>query len=501
LLDDNETAVEPHEPIPFSDPKQEACLGYILFGEGEQRNRNFFLQAQRHIKPDWFAEPFCQKICAAAMNFYKELGRIPSVSEVEESKDFRHMDQAYINKIRLKIGMCQARMAEYGLDLIKRELTDWLHVIQAKKRVYEIQNHFNRKDTDKIVSTLQLAAREIADTNFDEDKCVVWEDFSVFDRQIAELNNALTFGIEGLDRLLTPAATKGSLLRGDTTVILAPSNIGKTTTLITIAVANVMQRKNVLFLSHEGRGDDLYDKFWCAILRCTKPQLYYMYRQYSKNPEIREKMNYALAFMKAHLTYIPVNKPGLMVEEVAATIRRYQEDKKTKTGFGYDMMLDDYPAKLSSVIMTGREAARRHNDDYVYNYFVQMALEFNWHCVDAIQTNRDGSKVNRGDEDRLVFMEDVSESWGPMTSATNVISINRTPRMEATGYVTYNICKSRSSERGWAVACKSRYDCAVAHSNELGCTWYKGGTTMETKIDSLLAKYENQAIPLGDMRN
>lgn len=491
----NETS-DTHEPIPFSEPKQEACLGYILYGEGASGHRNFFLQAQRHIKPEWFAEPFCQKIYAAATNFYNEFKRIPTVAEVQDCKDFKRMDQAYINKITVKLGACKLRMGEYGLDVIKSELTQWLHTTQIKRRLYEMQGHFNNKRTDKLVSTLRAAAKDINDTTFEDSRAVVWDDFSVFERQEEELESALTFGLDSLDKLLNPSAKSGSLLRGDSTIVLAPTNIGKTTTLITVAAANALRNKNVLFLSHEGRGEDLTEKFWCCLLRVTKPRLHAMRRLYMSDPIVRDRMNLVMSYLKNHLTYIPVNRPGLTVEDVAATIARHQEDRihNSPDHTGYDLLVDDYPAKLSSVI----PQERRHRDDYVYNYFVQIALHYNMHCLSAIQTNREGSKANRGDEDRLVQLEDVSESWGPITSATNVISVNRTPDMEARGYVTYNICKSRSSERGWAVVCRSRYDLSTTHSNELGCTWYRGGSTMDAKIDSLLAKYEGQEIPFRE---
>lgn len=504
MLDEhNEAEVEAHEPIPFSDAKQEACLGYILYGEGPGGNRNFFLQAQRHIKPEWFAEPFCQKIYAAATNFYKEFKRPPTITEVQESKDFSRMDQAYRNKVTVKIGACKILMAQFGLDVIKSELTAWLHTVQIKRRIYEMQGHFNNRKTDKIVDTLRAAMKEVDETSFEDSKVIAWDDFSVFERQQEELENALTFGLDPFDKLLNPAAKSGSLLRGDTTVILAPSNIGKTTTLITVAVANVLRGKSVLFLSHEGRGEDLIEKFWCSMLQVSKMELHRLQDTYKTDPITRDRLNNVTNYLNRFLTYVPMNKPGLTVETVAAEVARLQEDRvrNSPDHLGYDLLVDDYPAKLSSSIMQGKEAARRHNDDLVYGYFVQIALEYKLHCINAIQTNREGSRVNSGDEDRLLQMEDVSESWGPMTSATNVITVNRTPNMESSGYVTYNICKSRSSERGWAVACRSRYDLSTTHSNNLGCTWYRGGSTMDKKIDSLLAKFEGMEIPKRETRD
>jgi hypothetical protein len=93
-------------------------------------------------------------------------------------------------------------------------------------------------------------------------------------------------------------------------------------------------------------------------------------------------------------------------------------------------------------------------------------------------------------------MEDVMESWGPMTTATNVISINRDPVAQAKGIVTFFICKSRSSEVGWAVACKSNYAAAQSHQPDAASTWYRGVSPMSERIESLLDGFRGREIPM-----
>jgi hypothetical protein len=97
-------------------------------------------------------------------------------------------------------------------------------------------------------------------------------------------------------------------------------------------------------------------------------------------------------------------------------------------------------------------------------------------------------------------MEDAAESWGPITQATNVISINRNEAAKAKGLVTFYIDKSRSSETGYAVVCKSDYGRAITHSNELGAVYYRGVTAVE-KIDQLMEQYNNgtHEIPMSEI--
>jgi hypothetical protein len=196
--------------------------------------------------------------------------------------------------------------------------------------------------------------------------------------------------------------------------------------------------------------------------------------------------------------FIPYNKPRLTVEEVESVIYQAQDRRKAKMGKGFDLLVCDYPAKLGTESNRKGNLSVRDKDDYVYDVFTQIALDLGVHCLDAIQTNRDGSKINkgyRGAEKRLLTMEDVKESWGPMTTATNVISLNRSPEDEANNRLIAHLCKSRSAEVGWSIICNTNYAAATTHSDDLGCAWYRGTSPMSETIDVLLQQYKGNQIP------
>jgi hypothetical protein len=177
-----------------------------------------------------------------------------------------------------------------------------------------------------------------------------------------------------------------------------------------------------------------------------------------------------------------------MVEEVEPLIRRKQEDLMAKTGKGYDLLVCDYPAKLTTRLAQNGHMSKRNVDEIVYGYFVQLALEYGFHSLLAIQTNREGSKVNKGqkDEHRLLVMEDVHESYGVMQEATNVITLNRDPVAKARQHMTFHIDKSRSSETGFAVVARTDFARARTHHADLGAIWYRGVATMADQVDDLL---------------
>jgi hypothetical protein len=183
----------------------------------------------------------------------------------------------------------------------------------------------------------------------------------------------------------------------------------------------------------------------------------------------------------------------LNVEDVEPLIRRKQEDLAARNnGKGYDLLVCDYPAKLTTKLANGGHMSKRNVDEIVYGYFVQLALEYGFHNLLAIQTNREGSKVNKGqkDEHRLLVMEDVHESYGVMQEATNVITLNRDPVAKARQHMTFHIDKSRSSETGFAVVARTDFGRARTHHNDLGAIWYRGVATMADQVDDLLRNPE-----------
>lgn len=261
--------------------------------------------------------------------------------------------------------------------------------------------------------------------------------------------------------------------------------------MITIIRHNLMRKKSVLFITHEGRPDDIMTKVWCSMTGLTKDEIYLKY----KTEEGRRILDKTLAYIKTYLTYIPMNRAGLTVEDVEIIVRKKQEERLAQTGKYYDMVADDYPAKLITNLARNGSLQKRNMDEYVYNQFVQLGLEYNSHQLLVIQTNREGSKINKGKEDRLLQMEDVNESFGVMQLATNVITINRDDLAEANSRMTFYLAKCRSNEKGYAVVCRSDYSRSVTHSDSYGYTSYRGCATLSDKVDDLIKQYENRMIP------
>lgn len=475
--------------LTYDNSKQLAILGHLI------QDPKFFVLAHTRLKPEWFREGLVQKVYGYMLDFYAENERPPSKQELESCPALMTEEQLVINKTHDLIRRAVFATEHFGLDALRKELTGWL-----QSQLFEVdfrkayKEYTQQKDKDQAFQTVTNLVTKLQTATFVEER---EESFSNIKEDLeqdrVDHNRACTFGIDMFDRLLLPDCKGGSLLPGDMSIMLAPSNVGKTTSCITTIVANIKRGKKVLFITHEGRKEDIKQK----IRQCYFGKTYAEILAMASTPSGAARLKGIGEMINQHLTYIHFAKAGLTVEEVAAVIRNKNEQLKLKNhGFGYDLLVDDYPAKLTTEQAKGGNMSKRNIDDIVYNYFVQLANECQFHALCPIQTNREGSKVNKGiTEERLLVSEDVLESWGPITAATNVWTGNRSLRDKHAGRIIYFIDKSRSSETGFAVVCKTDFARAITHSNELGATFYKGSGTYADKLDSYLNQYIGNEFP------
>lgn len=494
----NELALDPklESFLPFDNEKQMAFLAHVM----NWSDAKLFLQVKDRIKGEWFSDPWCAQLFDSYVKFFNEVHRTPlGIQELMGWEGLRSLPQQ--NKVKLlnTETKCRSFQERFGADLLSNELTIWLRCRIFHENVSESAKLFNAKKFNNAFNVLEKTVKEYNTIRFDGAPAADFSDPAVLARQQQlDYQGACTTGIDIMDKKLNPDCPTGSLLKGDTTVLLAPVNVGKTTTMMTIAIHNVRAGKKVLFISHEGRESDIMEKFWIGTLKVSRQE----FRRMSLSDNQADKTALAIngACLKANLTYLSMNTPGLTVEEVVSVIRNHQNKLKTtsETAQGFDLVVIDYPAILGTEMARGGKFEVRHIYDYVYRQFVQLALDEKFHCLVAAQTNRNGSKVNRnieGEENRLLTLEDFAESFAIAMAATNVITVNRDEKAKGNNVITFYICKSRSSETGIAIACKSNFSYGISHSNELGGTAYRSSQSMSDRIASFIEQYKGKDTP------
>ena len=479
--------------LPLDTRKQRAVLGHCIL------NAVFFQQCRVRVEPDWFESGPMAKVFKALVGFWDRYKRLPTVDELKGWKDISQFEIAERNTLHDTINSAVTETDNYGADSLRDELTYWLSARIYRLGMAEADRAYNNKKFDECYRIITQRVKELNEAKFAQDIAKSFADPAQFLSKVeSRYDDAVTFGLKALDdAMMPPGMDSGpvgqskSLLLGDTTILLAPSNVGKTTALITIARHNVMRQKDVLWFSHEGVDDDLQQKMIQAVLGVNTSVLLAMY----KTPEGLAEITAAMRLVEKHLVYIPWNHPGMTVEELVPVIERRQEERRAKNGGkGFDLLVDDYPGKLRTQAAAGGRLEQRNQDAIVYDYFVQLGLKHRFHVLAAIQTNREGSKANR-DDTRLLTMEDVRESWDTMTMATNVLTMNRDVNASNKNRVTFYIAKSRSSRIGRAVVCKSDYEASITHREDLGATWYYGTMSLSGHIDDFIERFRGKEIP------
>lgn len=482
--------------LPFSETKQKAVVGYLI------SNEKFFRMVYHKIKPSWFISTKNAQLLKLFIQYYEEYRFYPTIFSFKSYKELDKLDLKTKNDILMWMDVCLAAAAQFRVDELKKDFTEWLHSVIMLQSLSKAEYHFNQQDIKKTNSVLQEAVKEVNSTNFDGTGNL---SFANFDAYIEEFNeakdNALGIGLSMLDSALLQGATTGGLLPGDTTIIIAPVNVGKTTFLITVACHNVRQGKDVLFVSHEGNPKLIRLMFLANMVGCSISQVL----ELGTTKEGREKVQVAANILEKHLTYIPYNKSEKMVvEEFIPTVIFNHEQRKQELGKGYDLFLDDYPFILNTELAFKGSLQKRNADAVVFNYFVQLGLEYGFHVLAAMQTNREGNKINKkmNGENRILQQEDASEAFGPVMQANNIITLNRSPVAEQMELMTFGISKTRTNKKGGlAIIAKTDYSTVRTHSNDLGCMGYYGSKTIEEKWASLSPRYMNSIIPLEQLRN
>ncbi len=459
----------------------------------------FYAQARHLVEPEWFIDSYNQNVYRYLTEFFTNFGRSPTIPELKNIDKIIIEENNEKLRLQAQIDLACNKTQHFKLDVLRIELTDWLRHRTFLDRLKESVRWHNDKEPSVSYDVVTKMAKELQSIQFEDDHKFSYEDVGqMLAAQKSDLHNGLTFGAPEVDKLINPHAPNGSLLKGDTTVLVASSNAGKTTALITTIVANARNSKHILFITHEGRPEDIWQKMVMCAANLTLKELH----EAPFNTGFMNRAKGANMLLNKYVDYLPMNKPGMTIEDVEPIIRRRQDELIAKHGKGYDLVVSDYPAKLTTRMAAKGTIAKRHSDEIVYNYFVQLALEYKFHCLLVIQTNREGSRVNKGQrDDRLLVSEDVAESWGVITIATNVLTINRDPVAIARNRLTYFIDKSRSFETGWAIVCETDYARAVTHGGISPITgqprkivFYRGNVTAADKIDSLLNANNGQDV-------
>jgi hypothetical protein len=472
---------------------QQAIIGHCLM------NGQFLMQCRNNVEPGWFINLAHQNLMRIIYDIYDGKkgatanSRIPTQPEVASVLSTKYQKVSDFNIHVSEMTACLA-IAEraFSFEFLSTSMTGWIRMIKLRLMLEDANRQYRKKDFNKCIDWINMKIRDVKSTSFMDDIYETFDDPIGFLQSIGKTRDVdcCTFGHPEMDEIMKTGSmirggnacsdlihlrdfTRGSMMPGDMTVLMGPTNSGKTTTVITIVAANIRMGKYVGLITHEQDAGQLKLKILSTMMQMATNDLIL---NGPNDPKYVMMLQVYSRMLNEHLRFVHYAKPGgMFVEDVIPIVESMQEEVSLhrttldetvdcacgaphrRVNRGLDLLVEDYPAKLKSRAL--KTNAIWDEKQYVYNEFLNLGQTYNFHVLAPVQTNRAGYRVGRGDhqEARALDVDDVAEGFGVMTIAANVITINRSDNYKALGIIKYYVAKSRSNETGHSMVLRTAF--------------------------------------------
>jgi KaiC/GvpD/RAD55 family RecA-like ATPase len=467
------SAEEKQDYFVIDQPAMLAIIGHCL------SDLQFLRNCAKNLTKSHIEHPILADLYDYISGYYKQFECAPTVNEVESHLFAKYPDKISYDKYRLALHESVAKRENFSKKMLTTRISGWLKLITMKKGLVQTAHLFNGNKYDQAERELSQLAVKLREAKFEEETRANLSNIrDRLDKLALQKGEACTLGNAEFDnavlegsKLTGPTVslsdlktqTSGCLLPGEITMVLGPSNSGKTTALATIVVSNIAIGKKVCIVSHEESEDKMAIKLFQSFTELTGEEMSYYNSSKFENAEKTWKH---LA-EKNLFTYEWI-KPGRMFcEDVIDMISNEHEKQVVETGKGFDLVLVDYPAKTKS-----RDYGKNKNDwdekEYVYEQYRLLARKYQFHCITPVQTNREGFRANK-DGAQMLDMDNAASGFGIMTLADIVISINRSYNDVSLFVVKFFIAKSRQGPNKKTFISETRYDLGRTHGVGYGC--------------------------------
>lgn len=223
--------------------------------------------------------------------------------------------------------------------------------------------------------------------------------------------------------------TKGGLSRKSLSIALAGTGVGKTLFMTHCAAANLMDGKNVLYITMEMAEEKISERIDANLLNTTVDSLSEMPK------DVYEKR---IARVKAKTTGKLIVKEFPTASAGSAHFRHLLNELKLKKNFKPDIVYVDY----LNICTSARMKAGGNVNSYTLIKAIAeelrgLAVEFNVPVLSATQTTRTGYSSSD------LNLEDTSESFGLPATADFMFGLISTEELEGLGQLMVKQLKNR----------------------------------------------------------
>lgn len=463
--------------------QQAALVGHI------KEDDSFFLQCKSYIRPEWLTgDILVAHIYQEILRFHENYKMLPeSDEELLAEPFFVSQKQQDLQKYQSTMLIINQHKSNHRLEILRPKIAEFIRTMKFKEVAKLMNVSINRNNYSGAVEKAAEAVKVYNDVDFDSKKSIDFSDaITIFNKKQEEF---MSTGSKELDKLLG-----GGLVRRENMAILAPTFTGKSRFLLTLTRHLLIQGKKVVLLTHEDNPEKIKKRLLSSILGIGVHELGTYIRsggsaipaypdgRYSTDNKNQldylnehdslalynltlDNMTRAQKLLSDNLTFIHWVKAGKMdVEDVIDEVRRIYEDQKAKTGSGFDVLINDYPAKLTT---RKKMDQSRFLLSMIYEQFNLLANELNFFVAYAVQVNRGAAKqMKSGEAETTAGLEDVGEAYGISQNAVSAISLNRSPEDINNGTLRIAVIKARDSVSNKMLFTKSAYNECVLYGDK-----------------------------------
>lgn len=385
-----------------------------------------------------------------AAEYYGDHGQMPTREFIsgEITKQPVTKQQEYYDELD------EILKVEPDSNTVKANMTDFVRANIFVASAREAANKYNRGPQEKAFEYMKLQLEELYKADFGADPFTRFGDAkAVLNEAKAESQGAIKTGIKAIDDEII------GLLPGTFSVFLGASNAGKSMLGPMLAKMAAAQGKRTFITIHED--EEIPTKIRYLACFADLPINKLQYGQHMLTEEELKRVEEADKLLKEFVVLRFMYTTEATVENVMDVARGLIKTWK------FDLFICDYGQCLTSKAHGKLEM--RHLHEHIYHMLKQLCLELKIAGAGGAQVNRSGMAMSRSGADYL-RCTDVSEAYGIIKKATNVITINRSNSDVANNRIVFLLDKARNGKCPVAVEMVSNFAHATAYRPELNQT-------------------------------
>ena len=387
-------------------------------------DEDYARQVMPFVKSEFFSTPQHKLLYKLSMEYFEKYNNVPQPQVMAiELNEVSNVDQQTIDNALQILNLEPEPVNEQWL------LDETEKFCQDKAIYNAIMNGINileNKPDEKgqLPTMLQQALQVSFDNSVGHDFIEDAEDRYDF---YHKKETRVPFDLELMNKI-----TKGGIPNKTLNIIMAGTGVGKSLFMCHCAAANMVEGKNVLYVTMEMAEERIAERIDANLLDVTLEDLAILPREsYSKKMDRLKEKTVGKLIVKEYPT----------ATANANHLRHLVQELTTKKNFKPDVVYIDYLNICASSRMKGGMNAGSYTIvKAIAEELRGLAVELNVPIISATQTNRSGYSSSD------IGLEDTSESFGLPATADFMVAIQQTEELEALDQFMVKQLKNRYSD-------------------------------------------------------